>query len=181
MNTKIHRKQSGITLVELMLVLGVGLAIIITGLLFYNNVTESQRLNEGVRNLQSVTSAARNMFSSQGDYRGLTEEVVMRASGFPQQMEGPAGDEMEHPWEDSADAVTMQEEDVNSTADAFSITFDNLPQEACVNLASQTYTSYDGLWVDNGVGSDANVIEGVADINTECDEGNNNALTWRVR
>ncbi|MCP1674263.1 type II secretory pathway pseudopilin PulG [Natronocella acetinitrilica] len=170
------RRQGGMTLIELMLVLGLGMAIVIGGLIWYNSVKEAQRLGDGVRNLQSMTSAVRAMFAPQGNYDGLTEAVAMRASGFPAQMRTGTDGQMGHPWDESTNAVVIAVDSMNAPNDAFLVTWNNLPEAACTNLAAQTYTSYERLTIGGG----NNRVTGIAQIATGC-SGDSNSLTWRVR
>ena len=120
-------KTRGLTLIEALLFLGIAAVVIVAAVAFYNNAANNQRMNQATTQLQAYISGIKNLYETQTTYAGLAEDIVIDAAIAPQNaVEGPAA--LEHPW---GDPVT-----ITGTADTFTITFQDMPQDACLNMLS---------------------------------------------
>ena len=120
--------------------------------------------------MTAVVSAIRDAFSSQGNYTGLQNSVVMKLNAFPDAMQS-TGTNIKHPWK--SDGVTITSTTVNSTDDSFRIQFDDVPEKSCNALVSGTYSSFERVNVKG------TSITGVANTATSCAAGGDtNRIIW---
>lgn len=123
MNKTRKQKQSGFTLLELLLVVGVGALLLIGGIATYRLVVEGNKVSEATRLLLRIKSEAQNLYANQADYNGLNNALLQNLDVLP-----PSSD---HPFND---AITVQPANGNAQ---FSVTFANVPETACVKLGRQ--------------------------------------------
>lgn len=171
--TKIqNKKQAGFSLLELLLVVGVGALLLLAGIGTYRLVTQGTSANEAVRVLTTLKEKTQRAFQGQSSYGTASADLVptlvtMRA--FPAGVLDDS-DTPRHSWGDTI-AVT-----VNADTQMFDITFNNVPDDACVNLGT-TFdtddTDFDSLSVNGGdvTSMDATTLAGV------CTAGDND-LVW---
>lgn len=160
------RKQKGFTIVEVMLaaVLGIGAYLVVFGN-FGSADAQTTSKNE-IENLNALVPFLKGNFgSNQGNYTGLTNDVVRRIDGFPQQMEDPGTtDKIRHAW--ANDGIDLG---VAGTSDEyFTILYKDVPGDACSLMLNKIYKMFVEVTVDG------NPISGVANIATTCVPNPNN-------
>lgn len=214
-----RRSQAGITLIELALVLGVA-GILVGGIwVAASGAYEAHRVNQTVDQIRQLTENIRGRYNvaatiPQQDFTTFTQTVAA-ADLFPAETRlNPGVDPATcsvgtpcyfvHPWSSTGAGstcgggtycvgsvgnllVTMQ----NNTNSAFVILLRNLPQAACIKLASRFIDIWDdigitGIGFNNGdAATPGTPLPGapptVATITANCAAGNANSLYLALR
>jgi type II secretory pathway pseudopilin PulG len=136
------QRQAGATLVEIIMVVALISIITVGALNYFNSASESSRVQEGVSNLTSISSVIRNQFATQGDYDGLTEEMLSRSSNLPSTLKSTTANHLRHPWGSQATAVTIAPSTGNGS---FVLTYVGIPSGACVDLVSKTFKNFETI------------------------------------
>lgn len=158
------QRQAGATLVEIIMVVALISIITVGALNYFNSASESSRVQEGVSNLTSISSVIRNQFATQGDYNGLTEEMLSRSSNLPSTLKSTTPNHLRHPWGSGADDVDISPSTGNGS---FEITYEGIPSGACVDLVSKTFKNFESIDVGGTVVTPSSTAP-AADINTGC-------------
>lgn len=167
-----QKRQKGATLLELVMFIGLAALILIGGVVWYQTASEGQRVADAVSDLNAMSSLVRNTFTTQNNFSGLTNTVVTRSSQFPDKMRQSDPALIKSGWAD--DGVTINASTNLAQDDSFTITYNAVPEGACIDFTSRAYRFFDRTQV-NG-----NPVTTVADISTEC-SGANNAIEYRAR
>ena len=159
------QRQAGATLIEIIMVVALIAIITIGALVYYNTAQDGSRVQEAVGNVTALSAVIRNQFSTQGDYAGITQDVVMRFGGVPESMlvkNGVNPRNLKHPWNNAVGAVTIATATTTAADDSFEITLNRIPAKLCNDLVSKTYRHF----LRTEVGSTA--VNNVASISTAC-------------
>ncbi len=130
------KQESGFSLLELLLVVGVGALLLLAGIATYRLVTQGTSANEAVRILTTIKEKTQRAFQGQRGYvdgdDGITS-VLVTMNAFP------AGvlDDNDVPRHPYGGDITVR---ANATdAQRFDIIYQDVPSDACVTLG----TSFD--------------------------------------
>lgn len=159
------QRQAGATLIEIIMVVALIAIITIGALVYYNTAQDGSRVQESVGNITALSAVIRNQFSTQGDYNGISETVVMKFGGVPESMlvrTGTTPKNLKHPWNNGTGAVTVSPATTTATDDSFEITLVKIPAKLCNDLVSKTYRHF----LKTEVGSTA--VSSVATIAGAC-------------
>lgn len=139
------KNQNGFTLLELLLVVGVGAILLLAGIATYRLVTEGNNVNEGARLLTTVKQQVQRLYQGQNTYgTGNISATLINAGVIPDANTNTAGTGIQSPW-NTPIVITA------ATAN-FTIAFNDLPEEACMQLAT-TDVGSDPDFVSVAVGS----------------------------
>ena len=153
--------QKGATLLELTMAIGIIAVIAIAAISFFNNASDSQKSLEATRNVAALTAGIRNQFQSQGDYLNIDNATVKLGNAFPRSMDGGPADEIKHPW--SAAGITVASNTIVFAEDSFTITMDEVPQGACVDIGSKLLSDYEEVDIGGLITEVSEVAAGCAD------------------
>jgi type II secretory pathway pseudopilin PulG len=152
--------ESGFTLLELLLVVGVGALLLIGGIATYRQVTAGNQTNEAQRDLQRVASSVRTAYQSQNDYTDLDTDTAIQLGVFPGLAVGTT------PTNSFGGDLTVA---VNGTdSRLFDLTMTDVPEAACIQLATsiQDPAELEELTIDGT--SPGAIPLGIADVTAEC-------------
>lgn len=125
---KFRREEAGFTLLELLLVVGVGSILLLAGIGTYRLVTAGNNANEANRLVATIKQQVQNLYQGQTSYgTGDIESILIDTGAFPPSALDAARTSAQTPWNTNIDVT-------GATAN-FTITFEDLPQDACINLA----------------------------------------------
>lgn len=72
-----NKKRKGFSLLEILLVLGIVAALIVTAFIVYKKVERSKRINNAINEILILKNATISAYASQGSYLGLSQNVIM--------------------------------------------------------------------------------------------------------
>lgn len=129
LSAKRRARQAGLTLAETLLVLAIGALAIVGGTLLYLQATAGNKLNTGINQFVTLQSGIRSLYAGQSTYTGLTNTLMTDSNAAPSDMAVGSGD-IRNAW---GGDVTVAE---FSAGNQFQITFERVPNNACVKLAT---------------------------------------------
>lgn len=172
---KLIRNQIGATLLELTMVVGIIATIAIAAIAYFNTANDANKINDEVKNVNTLSGAIRNMFNSQGNYAGVTNTVILKSGAFPDRMRVPGSNiNIKHSWADNG-VVVVPVNNQGTANDSFTITYSAIPERPCTDLVSKTFRYYDKVDV-NGT-----VVDTVGAAVTSCVAGNTNKIIFTSR
>ena len=141
--------QKGLSLIEASMVLALS-AIVVSGVMYYYQAaSDNNKTQSTVSEVMSIVSAINGLYVGTSNYEKLSKDVIMNTSAIPENYKN--GQDIMHPFGGKID--------LGATTDKskYFIILNEVPQGACVNLASMNLgTSLAGV----GVGVDATAAAG---------------------
>lgn len=124
------RERGASGLLEMIAVIAVILTLIVGGLVLYNQVTFSSRINDTARQLTSLQTEIRSVFQGQANFDGLDNEFLITAQAHPSDI--LVGDDLQHAFGGimTVEAVTGEP--------SFTVELEAMPKAACVRLIQTT-------------------------------------------
>lgn len=170
------RKQAGASLIEIIMVVALMALITIAALTYYNSANEASKVNQAVADITALSSTIRATFASQGDYDGLSEEMIYKMQSVNSNMKSSNANHLKHGWSQATDAIDV--ETSSSDVSMFEITYARLPQAACQDIASRLIGRFETMTVGSAsIDDDATI----ADIMGACADSNSNSITVEQR
>jgi type II secretory pathway pseudopilin PulG len=150
-------KQKGVTLFELLLVLFVAAFVAVAVATIYTRVNNTFKENNLFNDVQQMAANIQSLYSSQGDYDGLTSTVVTQAGVAPDNF--MSGSKKVHQFaRNSENAWDVRE--VQGNAEEFEIEINDLPSSTvCSGLASKGLSTANLVKVGS---NDANTVANIA-------------------
>jgi type II secretory pathway pseudopilin PulG len=125
-------RKRGVTLIEAVLYISIALALIVGGLVFFQQASLAQRTNSAVRNVSALASETRALYQASSSFAGFSTSTLIDAGAAPSSIINGAN--LQNEW---GGAILAEPSNVDGIAnDGFSVTYENLPLAACVRLAS---------------------------------------------
>jgi hypothetical protein len=164
-------RQRGVSLLEMIAYLGVAATVIIGAIALLSNAFGSARTNRAQQELAAISTGVRRLFMGQAGAFGTgnLNAQLAAAKVFPSTL-AVAGDVVTNAWNGNV-VVTG-----NNTV--FTISYDNLPQEVCVELLS---TSNQFLNVAANGGAPLSPPVTLAQATAQCTQPLTNSVVWTDR
>ena len=163
----------GFTLTEVLLTLGVAAIIIIIIFLAYPKVRASQYIDQESRNIASIKSGVRSLYTVKPSYEGLSNKVAAYAEIIPPIMiQSNTSYTLRSAWGGS---VTIYSSDygITKTADSsFTIIYNSVPADVCAKLVATDAGEMSAIKIGT---TRVKEIGGLLDVNattTACAAGN---------
>ncbi|ELI0617085.1 pilus assembly protein [Escherichia coli] len=133
--------QKGLSLIEASMVLALS-AIVVSGVMYYYQAaSDNNKTQSTVSEVMSIVSAVNGLYVGTSGYAGLNKDVIMNTSAIPANYKD--GQNITHPF-----GGTIELGATNDNAKYY-IVLNEVPQGACVNLASMNLgTSLAGVGVE---------------------------------
>jgi prepilin-type N-terminal cleavage/methylation domain-containing protein len=133
-------RQSGFTLIEILLVIGIIAVLAIAAFVIFPQVQSSQRANTAQSNITAITAGLKSLYGATRDYGTLTSGVANQAGAVPVSMNGgntSSSASLVTPW--NGTAVISGSDAAGAAATAvgtryFRIVLDAMPSSICVKL-----------------------------------------------
>jgi hypothetical protein len=129
-------RKRGVTLIEAVLYISIALALIVGGLVFFQQASLAQRTNSAVRNISAIASETRGLYQAAQTFSGVTTATLVNAGAVPSSLIGG-----------TTSAPTLNNEWAGDIAIAsatpfatFTVTYENVPTAACTRLATADAT-----------------------------------------
>lgn len=177
----INSRQAGVTLVELLIGIVV-IGLVIAGVMIAaQKVFTGSETNRAASSVAMLASNVKGIYTSSPSYAGLTNAVVINGNLAPESM--VSGANLVNEW---GGAVTVVPATLGAVANnAISITYADVPTEACMKLAVQTATNFDQVTVDNGtpvnVVTPTNRVVDQAAVATACGGAATVSMIWQKK
>lgn len=165
------RRQNGVSLLEMIAYLGVAATVIIGAVALLSNAFGGARANRAQQELASISTGVRRLFMGQAGAFGTGDlnAQLIAAKIFPSTL-AVSGAAVVNAWNGNV-AVT-------GASTVFTISYDNVPQEVCVELLS---TSNQFLSVAANGGTVLNPPVTLAQATAQCTSPTANAVVWTDR
>jgi hypothetical protein len=76
-------RKRGVTLIEAVLYISIALALIVGGLVFFQQALVAQRINIAVRNISAIAAETRFLYQQEGSFAGFTQATLINAGAVP--------------------------------------------------------------------------------------------------
>lgn len=132
-NKKDLQKQKGVTLIEVLAVVIIGVLIIVGAFTLYGNAQSKQNENATMTGIMSIQANVRDLFYGQG-YGDVNNDTMVKANGIPSsfQVDDTATpNTITHPL---GGDVSVSTGDSNSE---FNITVGGVPRATCITMAGR--------------------------------------------
>lgn len=171
---KLHN-EGGFSLLELLLVVGVGALLLLAGIATYRLVTQGTSSNEAVRVMTTIKEKTQRAFQGQRGYGANGANLVptlVTMNAFPAGVLG-TDNLPRHPW-----GGLIQ---ITGRVQNFRIVFVGVPSDACISLGT-IFDSDDTDFVSLSVGG-TNFVPGgreinATNLNAPCSTAANVDMTW---
>jgi hypothetical protein len=124
-------RKRGVTLIEAVLYISIALALIVGGLVFFQQASLAQRTNSAVRNISAMASESRGLFAQQNSFDGLSPAALINAGAVPTSL--ISGTDLKNEWGGTVAIATTGVGDLHS---GFTVAYPALPRAACVRLTN---------------------------------------------
>lgn len=137
--------KKGFSLLELILVLGIIAALIVVAFVTYPSVKRNYMVNNISKNIVGAKAIVKELYASTGQYdqAGLNSQYV-RNLAFPSNTYNSKNSGAAYNDYGGTYKLTSQ-----SYMMAFDITINKIPQDACIQLASSLYPSFEMVLVNS--------------------------------
>jgi len=134
-------RKRGVTLIEAVLYISIALALIVGGLVFFQQASLAQRTNSAVRNISAIASETRGLYQSANSFANLSEGTLISAGAVPSSLLGgtPAAPTLVNEWGGNivvGPTAAIVGPPVFAVNSGFFVTYPSVPTAACVRLTS---------------------------------------------
>jgi Tfp pilus assembly protein PilE len=143
--------ESGRSMIEMLGVLAIIGVLSVGGIAGYSKAMSKYRVNKTIDQVSHIAANTRILFSSQKNYDDLgnsTNSIIIdKAKLFPQEMKNTDGNYY-NPFSGTVTMVAAKRFKGETDNKAFVVTYNGIPQEACIDLAT----------IDWGTGSGGGLV-----------------------
>jgi len=166
-----HRKNNrgsrGFTLIELLIALAIGAGLLFAVFVVVGKVQSKALTKEAAENLNLMVADTRAKFKSQGNFTGVSPQVLINNRIPPQQM--ISGTNIVSPWNTN---IAVAPVTINNPNDAVRFTYTGVPSEDCSNFVQAAEGSFGRVTVAGTVVKNlyANPVVplNIATLGTQC-------------
>jgi len=165
-------RQGGWAMMETLIALIIGLVVLAGAFILVQQSFSGNNVSQTREELMTISTNIKRLFTQQSNYAGLDSEIAAKARVVPESMiqDQDSGD-IRNVWGGTVEFGT------DNSALEYTITYNDVPQEACIELAT-----YDrGEWVNiSAEGTDVNYND-VGGATTACSglDGNEMIFTGK--
>ena len=169
--------QKGLTLAETLMVLAIGAVAIVGGTILYMQASRNSKMNAGIIQLATLSSQVRTTFSGQSSYgdAGSIVAPLLAANAVPPDMRITGNTTtLRNAWGGNTTVASI------SSGTQFTITFNNVPADACVRLPTINAGSVGGAFASVTInGTDMPMPVQIAAASARCvDRTDGNILVF---
>lgn len=135
-------RKRGVTLIEAVLYISIALALIVGGLVFFQQASLAQRTNGAVRNISAIASEVRALWSQENTFNGVTDVALIRAGAVPSSLvdSSVTPNVLRNEWAAVIGIAASPVQGSLAAGTGFTVRYNNVPEAACVRLTSADVT-----------------------------------------
>ena len=187
------KNQKGLSLIELLVVIGLAAVVIATALSAYQTTSDANKVSQAVKDLGALNAGVKSAFAASPNFSGVTSEVAYKLGIVPSNMKAdPANNLIESGFgtvliadgTGAGDAGAPTLPGTSNTTRLFSITFQNVPEESCNKFVTQTSASAELISINSTFVKDqasGDTVADIAEVTANCNQPANNEITWGFR
>ena len=176
-----RRRQRGITLIEISMVLALS-AIFIAGIFAYlRTSTTNQKVEQAINEIAFMRNTVYELYRSQASYSQLTTAQLAASNVVPRRMVDVDGTSLRHSFKGRMDVSPST---VDAFGDSFSIGLNALPSDGCMLMASKDFgRDVFRIEITGGAGGTFETYPTPAVASTACGTQGETAasITWYFR
>lgn len=176
--------EGGFSLLELLLVVGVGALLLLAGIATYRLVTQGNDVNDAVRVLTTIKSQTQKAYQGQNGYGAAGTDLVpilVAMQAFPAGVLDTNNLPI-HPW---GGAITIVSSNIIGDTRSFDIDFAGVPSDACINLGTvfdDRDTDFLAMQIDGAAAAvDGNGLITPTTLVPQCTANPTVNMTWAFR
>lgn len=131
-------RKRGVTLIEAVLYISIALALIVGGLVFFQQASLAQRTNSAVRSISAIASEVRGLYQQSSNFAGLTEGTLISAGAVPSSLINGAA--LQNEWGGAVVVAPNGAQTNFAASQGFTVVYRGVPREACVRLTTADVT-----------------------------------------
>lgn len=164
------RNKKGFSLLELLLVLGIIAALIISAFIVYPKVQAAQRSESTLKNIATIQSGVRSLYSGTANYEGINNSVLINANVFPENLlkDGGSGVEVVNEFGGNIEIKSTFASGIANAA--FSIKYYNVPSDECIRISTALSNNVSSIRVNNIATTYISLLA------TKCSSSNSNTI-----
>ena len=137
-----HINENGRSMVEMLGVLAIIGVLSVGGIAGYSKAMNKYKINKTTDQISMLVANIRTLFSSQGDYAGLTNEQAKKFGVVPNEMYSDESDsEITNAFGGAVLITASKAREADAGTEAFTIEYAGLSSEACVTIATGDWGS----------------------------------------
>jgi prepilin-type N-terminal cleavage/methylation domain-containing protein len=167
------QKQKGVTLIEVLAVIIIGVLIIVGAFTLYGNAQSKQNENATMTGIMSIQANVRDLFYGQG-YDDVNNDIMVNASGIPSSFsvdDSTTPFTITHPLGGDVSVST------GDTGSEFDITVGGVPQATCITMAGRNSGFLEVTVNDNAVENSGEAAGSCSDS----EDGTGNTIVYTSR
>lgn len=137
--------EQGRSMIEMLGVLAIVGVLSVGGIAGYSKAMNKFKTNKAIDQINMLSTNIRTLFSSQGDYSGMDNQVLINAGVIPSEMYKGKASAFKSKYDGLNNAfggkALIRPANQNGTNDAYIIAVDGIPNSACVVMASTDWGS----------------------------------------
>jgi type II secretory pathway pseudopilin PulG len=131
-------RKRGVTLIEAVLYISIALALIVGGLVFFQQASLAQRTNNAVRNISAIASETRGLYQQTNNFAGLNHLTLINAGAVPSSLIDNTVNpvQLRNEWGGTITLAAAPAISPFLADTGFTVTYRNVPEAACTRLTS---------------------------------------------
>ena len=157
--------EQGRSMIEMLGVLAIVGVLSVGGIAGYSKAMNKFKTNKAIDQINMLSTNIRTLFSSQGNYKGMTPKLLAKAGVLPAEMytgvdaDNVTSDDTKHVFGGSI-KIVPSDHNKEDAKDAYIVAVDSIPNSACTVMVSTDWGSDVGsglaaLYVDPNAASTA--------------------------
>lgn len=178
---KKHKK--GFSLLEIILVLAIAAAIIVSAFIIYPKVQYYNRVNQEVKNLSALSAGINSLYVGQPYYTGVSNLTIINAGLVPDNMLLPMSygygtGHIFNSWKGEVILSTSNKQGATVVGTLYNITSYNIPNEDCIKLVSFTAPNYYWIIVNGTTVVGPSTKFDISNASSACSKDNKNYISF---
>ncbi len=125
--------EKGLSLIESAMVLALAATVTAGVMFYYQSASDSNKTQNAISEVMSVTSAINGLYIGQTSYTGLTSSILLNTSAIPDNYKDTTNNEITNPF---GGKLVVGAADTSNSSFGYYLTLNGLDKSACVSLST---------------------------------------------